>query len=154
MKRFVSSIILSTLFSLTAHAEPQNCPGVHVWYSLANESQSKWAVQVARIYENNISFVDENCSDLNLDNKLELSPSETRYVGMKVNAEKGFYATYSFMGVNLGSNGRGALQIPKGVASCAFFVAPYAPGQMDRVDWKTNNADCYANNYGTEMHFK
>ena len=98
--------------------------------------------------------MDENCADINLDEKFVLSASQTRSVGMKVNVEKGFYATYSFMGVQTENNLSENLQAPKGIASCAFFVAPYAPGQMDRVDWKINNADCYANNYGTEMHFK
>lgn len=154
MRRFLLPL-LSTTFSVAAYAQAPTCSNVHVWYSLANDSQSNWAVQIARLYENNISFVDETCTELDINQKITLSPTQTRYIGMVVDVEKGFYATYSFMGVNTGSTATGGnLQIPKGIATCAFFVAPYAPGQMDRVDWKMNNADCYANNYGTEMHFK
>lgn len=153
MKHFLLPLLGFT-FSFAANAQTPTCDNVHVWYSLSNDSQSNWAVQIARLYENNISFVDENCVELDLNQKMTIAPAQMRYAGMKVNVAKGFYATYAFTGVNIGNSTGDTLQIPKGVATCAFFVAPYAPGQMDRVDWKTNNADCYANNFGTEMHFK
>ena len=154
MKRFLFPCMFASV-SLSAYAaQTPTCADVHVWYSLANDSQANWSVQIARLYENNISFLDENCTELDLNQKIVISPAQTRYVGMKVDVEKGFTATYSFMGVNTGTSSNGNLQIPKGVATCAFLVAPYAPGQMDRVDWRMNNADCYSNNLGTEMHFK
>lgn len=148
------SLLPLMLASTSAFAQPPSCPNVHVWYSLTNDSSANWAVQVSRLYENNIAFIDELCLPIILDNKVTIKPAETRYLGMVVQSAKGFYATYAFMGVNVGNPSSMNTMIPKGVPACTFVVAPFGPGQMDRVDWKTNNADCYANNLGTEMHFK
>ncbi len=165
LKKSLISRLIPTLISVvlaaaslcvtsSVHAQTPTCPNVHVWYTLNNDSGSSWAIQVAGLYENNISFVDENCAPINLDNKVIIIPGLARYFGMKVNSDTGFYATYSFMGVKVPNSSSVNAQIPKGVPACAFVVAPYGPGQMDRVDWKTNNADCYAQNLGTELHFK
>jgi hypothetical protein len=149
----LKSFVLVSCLSLTAMAQSPQCSGVHVWYSLANDSNSNWSIQISRLYENNISFVDENCTPLNLSEKLNLNPKETRHVGMTVTEAKGFDATYSFMGVQSATS-QGQLLLPKSVSACVFLVAPYAPAQMDRLDWRLNNADCYSDHYGTEMHFK
>lgn len=151
VKKYALLPLTLLAFVVDTQAQPPACQDVHVWYSIVNDARVNWSVQIARLYENNISFVDEACSDLDITHKFDLSPSQTRYLGMKVNVEKGFSAAYSFMGVasaanpNAGSRGRPA---------CLFAIAPYGPGQMNRIDWKINNADCIANNYGTDMHFK
>lgn len=150
---FIATMVLSAASS-AAFAQVPSCPNVHVWYALNNASSTIWFVQVARLYENNISFVDESCTELDLNQKIELMASSTRYVGMKIDKETGFNATYSFMGVRGRNPSPGKFGIPKGTAACAFIVAPYGPGQMDRVDWKTNNADCYATQYGTSLYFQ
>jgi hypothetical protein len=146
-------VAMNLAHNLPANAQAPQCYSVHVWYSLTNDSKDNWAVQIARLYENNISFVDENCQPIDINQKLLLSPNQTIKVGMTVETEKGFYATYSFMGVNLGNNFSGAVKLPQGVGACSFLIAPYAPGQMHRLDWKLNNADCYSTDYGTNMHF-
>ena len=150
MKLIVTALACLTAFS--AYAATPNCPDVHVWYTMTNDSTDPWSVQISRLYENNISFVDENCADVDLSSKIALAPSTTKQVGMKVDKETGFFSTYSFMGVK-NTSGLTA-QIPRGIAACAFLVAPYGPGQMDRLDWQMNNSNCYSTQYGTEMHFQ
>lgn len=154
----IFALILSGLFSsAAAHADVEvapKCDGVHVWYSLINDSKTDWSIQISQIYENNISFVDEQCQKLDFSKKIDLSPNQLRYVGMRVDTPKGFSATYSFFGVQTGPNSGTVFTVPRQIPACGFFVAPYAPAQMDRMDWNLNNGDCYSQGYGTEMHFR
>ncbi len=138
------------IFPLLALAENPTCPGVKIWYHFINDSQSQWIIQVSHIFDNTISFVDEGCAEWNPNHQMILTPSQNRAIGMKVNLEKSDFAAYSFMGVNV----RKDIAEQKDFPACSFFVAPYAEGKMDRLDWKLNNADCYSKNYGLEMHFK
>ncbi|WP_186643869.1 hypothetical protein [Fluviispira vulneris] len=147
-------ILGSAIFSLNAFAQNPQCnPKVHVWYTLQNDSQTEWLVQISRLYENNISFVDSSCAPIdNINQKISLQPHEVKKVGMVVNVSKGFNSTYSFMGVR--NDAQPNPMLSKGRVSCIFIVAPYGPGQMDRYDIRSNNADCYSTNYGMNLYFK
>lgn len=126
---------------------------VHVWYSLASEdTKYNWDVQISKMYENNIGFVDENCIMFNENAKITLLPNSVKKVGMIVLEEKNFSSIYAFTGVRKDSALIQSPPVRKN--SCIFVIAPYGPGQMDRMDWKMNNADCSARNYGTEIVFK
>ncbi|KAB8033763.1 hypothetical protein [Fluviispira multicolorata] len=146
-------LLSSALFSMSAFAQNPSCqPKVHVWYSLKNDSQSEWFVQLSRLYENNISFVDANCQPIDINQKLSLQANELKKLGMVVNMAKGFNSTYAFMGVR--NDPQPNPMLSKGRVSCIFIVAPYGPGQMDRYDIKANNSDCQSTDYGTKLYFK
>lgn len=125
---------------------------VHVWYSFTNlDAKYPWFMQISTIFENNLGFVDENCQFLNTSQKLEISPNSVKKVGMVVLEDKSFQSMYSFLGVR---NDEALWKVPNRKMACLFVVAPYGPGQMDRVDWKFNNADCSATDYGTKIYFR
>ncbi len=125
---------------------------VHVWYTFSNADQKySWYLQVSKIFENNIAFVDENCNIFEPEQKIELAVSSSRKVGMAVLEEKTFNSIYSFIGIRNDENLR---IVPNKKTACLFVIAPYGPGQMDRTDWKLNNADCFATDYGTKIYFK
>jgi hypothetical protein len=166
IKIFAATALLTTL---NAYAQSQNpdpiCDSVkaadgsfiqkrvHVWYSLnSKDTKYNWDIQISRLYENNVGFVDETCALLSLDRKIVLQPNTTKKVGMVVFTEKNFASTYAFMGVRKDE----ALAQPPPVRkyACIFVVAPYGPRAMDRMDWKMNSSDCSATDYGTVMNFK
>ena len=164
MKTRICTGILLSLATLTvakAHAETNpNCQvnwnghlkRVHVWYTFSNTDQKySWYLQIAKVFENNIAFVDENCNFLDTDQKIELSMNSSKKVGMAVLEEKAFNSIYSFIGIRNDENLR---IVPNKKTACLFVIAPYGPGQMDRTDWKLNNADCVATDYGTKIQFK
>lgn len=129
-----------------------NLKRVHVWYSFTNlDTKYSWLMQISNIFENNIGFVDENCHMLDVTQKLELPSNSGKKIGMVVLEEKSFQSIYSFIGVR---NDEAIKIVPNKKTACLFVVAPYGPGQMDRTDWKLNNSDCYATDYGTKIYFK
>ncbi|WGL59609.1 hypothetical protein QEJ31_13845 [Pigmentibacter sp. JX0631] len=125
---------------------------VHVWYTFSNlDAKYAWFMQVANIYENNIGFVDENCHFIDPKQKIEIPVNALKKIGMVVLEEKSFQSIYSFIGVR---NDDAIKIVPNKKTACLFVVAPYGPGQMDRTDWKLNNSDCFATDYGTKIYFK
>ncbi|APJ03571.1 hypothetical protein [Silvanigrella aquatica] len=125
---------------------------IHVWYSLNNlDHINSWKVQVARLYENNIDFYDETCNKIKLSDAIEVLPNSTKKVGMLVRVARSFNSIYSFTGVSQDEN---LVQVPNNKKACVFVVAPYGPRQMDRMDWRLNNGDCYSTNYGLDLYFK
>lgn len=169
-KSFVKVFAVATLFTtFSVHAQFQtqnpSCETVkskngnvipkkvHVWYSLKNQdTKYEWDIQISRLYEDNIGFVDENCNLLSWNKKITLQPNTARKVGMVVFVEKNFSSTYAFMGVR--KDETLAQPPPVRKYACIFVVAPYGPRAMDRMDWKMNSSDCFATDYGTEMFFK
>lgn len=143
------------IFGLTGNPSCQingNLKRVHVWYTINNkDNKYNWFLQISRVYENNIIFVDESCNPVDLNQKIEIPINTTRKFGMIVTEAKSFNSIYSFTGVR---NDEELIKVPNRKKTCIFVVAPYGPGQMDRVDWKLNNADCFSDNFGTEINFK
>lgn len=125
---------------------------IHVWYTLNNlDTQNSWFVQIARLYGNNISFYDETCKRVYLSNAIELPANSTKKVGLLILESKAFSSMYAFTGV---SNDAELYSIPNNKKACVFAIAPYGPRQMDRIDWRLNNADCYSDNYSMTVNFK
>jgi hypothetical protein len=167
-KLFVKTFALTTLF-LGQNAYAQNYTAsqnpdctvylngttpkrVHVWYSLSSKDPTyNWFVQISRNYEDNISFVDENCANIDLNQKIVIQPNTTKKVGMVVEVAKSFNSIYSFTGVR---NDPALGRVPNRKMMCMFVVAPYDARQMDRMDWKLNSADCSATDFGTQLFFK
>ncbi len=131
---------------------------VHVWYSLHNkDSNNSWYIQISRNFENNISFVDESCNKINIDDKIELQANTSRKVGMLVEFERSFNSIYSFTAKKIDTDfykPQGITNYPIRRKTCIITVAPYGARQMESAILKYNNADCYAINYGTDMFFK
>ncbi|WP_186647126.1 hypothetical protein [Fluviispira vulneris] len=129
-----------------------NCPSVHVWYTLNNKDLNySWFVQISRLYEDNVNFLDESCNQIDINNKFEILPNRTRKVGMEVTIEKSFNSIYSFTAVR---NDGALTRVPNHKYACIFVISAYGPGQLNRMDWRQNNADCVASNLGTQYDLK
>ena len=129
-----------------------NCASVHVWYTLNNKDPKySWYIQISRLFENNINFLDENCNKINMNKKIEIPSNHTRIVGMEVTTPKSFNTIYSFTGVR---NDEALPLVPNNKYACIYVISAYGPGQLNRMDWKLNNADCVSSNLGTQIDFK
>ncbi len=110
-----------------------------------------WFIQISRLYEDNVNFLDESCNQIDINNKFEIPPNRTRKVGMEVTTEKSFNSIYSFTAVR--NDGALAL-VPNHKYACIFVISAYGPGQLNRMDWRQNNADCVVSNLCTHYDLK
>lgn len=145
------SFIQNNVFAILEENSTECVPKVHVWYTLKNLSELPWNIQIAQLYENNISFVDSDCSPLQINKKISLAPQEVKKVGMIVQVRKGFSAIYSFTGVREEVFPETS---SKDRMYCLFIIAPYGPKQMNKHSLNINNADCFVTDYGTNFTFK
>ncbi|KAB8029110.1 hypothetical protein [Fluviispira multicolorata] len=133
-------------------AQEPNCSSVHVWYTLNNKDMKySWYIQISRLFEDNINFLDESCNRIDINNKIEIPPNRTRKVGMEVTTEKSFNSIYSFTAVR---NDEALARVPNYKYACIFVISAYGPGQLNRMDWRLNNADCVSSYLGTQYDLK